>query len=249
MGTVSEVAPHTGQRMSYVEVVIFSRWSGIDTMSGMRTSPLTEILPGVFRVADTVNVYVITDPAGSRTAVAVDFGSGRAFDHLAEMGIDRITDVLMTHHHRDQAQGLAWAAAEGVRIHVPPAERELFEDVDEMWQSRVLHNDYNLRQERFSLLASVPVHDVVPEYRHRTYAGTRVGVLPTPGHTTGSVTYVIERDGRRLAFTGDLIYAPGKVWSLAATQWSYVENEGPAITVLSCLQLADQGFHLLLPSH
>ncbi|GAA0495949.1 hypothetical protein Ade02nite_17880 [Paractinoplanes deccanensis] len=211
--------------------------------------PLAEIAPGVFRVADTCNVYVIRDPGGSRTAVAVDFGSGRAFEHLAAMGVDRITDVLMTHHHRDQAQGLAWAVAEGVRVHVPAAERELFDDVEEMWQGRTLRNDYNLRQDRFSLLEPVPVHDVVPEYRRRTYAGTSVTVLPTPGHTTGSTTYVIERAGRRIAFTGDLIYAPGKVWSLAATQWSYVENEGPAMTVLSCLTLAGHDLDQLLPSH
>jgi glyoxylase-like metal-dependent hydrolase (beta-lactamase superfamily II) len=213
----------------------------------MPTSSLTEIVPGVFRVADTCNVYVIRGPGGD--GLAIDFGDGRALDHLAEMGVARITDVLMTHHHRDQAQGLSRAAGEGIRIHVPPAERELFDDVDEMWQSRVIHNDYNLRQERFSLLTSVPVHDSVPEYRRRAYAGIDVEVLPTPGHTTGSVTYVIERDGRRLAFTGDLIYAPGKVWSLAATQWSYVENEGPAIAVLSCLQLAGRDLDLLLPSH
>jgi glyoxylase-like metal-dependent hydrolase (beta-lactamase superfamily II) len=232
-----------------VEVVIFSQKHGIDTISGMQASRLTEIMPGVYRVADSCHVYIIRDPAGSRTAVAIDFGTGLAFEYLSEMGVDRITDVLLTHHHRDQGQGLAWAAAEGARIHVPAAERELFDDVEEMWQSRVLHNDYNLRQDRFSLLESVPVHDVVPEYRHRTYAGTDVEVLPTPGHTTGSVTYVIEREGRRLAFTGDLIYAPGKVWSLAATQWSYTDNEGPAMTVLSCLQLGERGLDLLLPSH
>jgi glyoxylase-like metal-dependent hydrolase (beta-lactamase superfamily II) len=219
-------------------------------------SPVSEIAPGVFRVADTCNVYVVRaepgtdgDAGAGRTAFAVDFGSGLAFEYLSEMGVDRITDVLMTHHHRDQGQGLQRAAAHGVRIHVPPVERELFADVEEMWQRRALYNDYNLRQDKFSLLESVPVHDVVPEYRRRAYAGTTVEVVPTPGHTTGSVSYLVERDGRRLAFTGDLIYAPGKVWSLAATQWSYVENEGPAMTVLSCFGLMERDLDVLLPSH
>jgi glyoxylase-like metal-dependent hydrolase (beta-lactamase superfamily II) len=222
----------------------------------MNDSPVREIMPGVFRITDTCHVYVVCAPAGSawqtaagRTAFAIDFGSGRVLDYLPELGVDRITDVLMTHHHRDQGQGLPRAVAEGIRIHVPPIEQELFADVEEMWQSRALYNDYNLRQERFSLLESVPVHDVVPEYRRRTYAGTAVEVVPTPGHTTGSVSYLIERDGRRLAFTGDLIYAPGKVWSLAATQWSYTENEGPAMTCLSCYQLAERDLDILLPSH
>ncbi|GAA0899415.1 hypothetical protein GCM10009557_75280 [Virgisporangium ochraceum] len=214
----------------------------------MSGSPVSEILPGIFRIADTCNVYVIRE-AGGTDAFAVDFGSGIALDHLAEMGVERITDVLMTHHHRDQGQGLPRAVAEGIRIHVPAAERDLFDDVESMWQSRPVWNDYNLRQDRFSLLASVPVHDVVPEYRGREYAGTTVEVVPTPGHTTGSTTYVVKRAGQRVAFTGDLIYAPGKVWSIAATQWSFVDNEGPAMTVLSCHQLLDLAPSLLLPSH
>ena len=216
----------------------------------MIESPVTEIAPGIFRIVDTCNVYVVRDPDPStRTAFAVDFGDGRALDHLAEMGIDRITDVLMTHHHRDQGQGLPRAVDAGIRVHVPPAERDLFGDVEQMWQSRNLYNDYNLRQDKFSLLDSVPVHDVVPEYRRRTYAGTEVEVVPTPGHTTGSVSYLVARDGRHLAFTGDLVYAPGKVWSLAATQWTYVDNEGPAMTVLSCYQLMERDLDVLLPSH
>src|SRR5688500_13752820 len=110
----------------------------------MIDSPLSEIMPGIFRFADTCNVYVIRATDGD-TAVAIDFGSGAVLEHLAEMGVSRITDVLMTHHHRDQGQGLSWAVAEGVRVHVPQAERDLFDDVESMWQSRPIWNDYNLR--------------------------------------------------------------------------------------------------------
>ncbi|MFD5214035.1 MBL fold metallo-hydrolase [Microbacterium sp. NPDC058345] len=213
---------------------------------------IAEIARGVWRIADTCHVYLLVDPGapeGERDAVAVDFGSGLALQHLAELGIRRITDVVMTHHHRDQAQGLPLAAAHGARIHVPPVERELFDRVEEMWTARQLDNDYNLRQDRFSLLDSVPVHATVPEYRVLTVAGVQLRVLPTPGHTIGSVSYLLERDGETLAFSGDLIYAPGKVWSLAATQWSYTQTEGPAMTVLSARMLAREGVDRLAPSH
>ena len=212
----------------------------------------SQIAPGVWVIPDTCNVYVIVDPEApehERDAVAIDFGSGRALDHLAELDIRRITDVLMTHHHRDQAQGLPRAVAHGARIHVPPVERDLFDRVEEMWDSRALDIDTNLRQDRFSLLDSVPVHATVPEYRDLHLGAATLHALPTPGHTVGSVTYVLDRDDRRIAFTGDLIYAPGKVWSLAATQWSYTQNEGPAMTVLSCLLLMQESLSLLAPSH
>lgn len=212
----------------------------------------TEVARGVWRIADTCHVYLLVDPdapEADRDAVAIDFGSGLALEHLDELGIRRITDVLMTHHHRDQGQGLPLAVGHGARIHVPPVERELFDRVETMWEGRQLDNDYNVRQDRFSLLGSVPVHAVVPEYRDLTVAGISVHVIPTPGHTIGSVSYLLERDGHVIAFTGDLIYAPGKVWSLAATQWSYTQNEGPGMTVLSARMLAREGVTRLAPSH
>lgn len=206
------------------------------------------VAPGVFLVLDTCNVYVIRAEHG-RTGVAVDFGSGAVLDHLAEMGMDRLTHVVMTHHHRDQGQGLQRAVTAGVEVHVPPVERELFDQVDRMWDSRPLARDYNLRQDRFSLLEPVPVDGVVPEYRTGRFGAVALEVHPTPGHTTGSVSYVLSRGGRRIAFTGDLIYAPGKVWSLAASQWSYSGDEGAAMATLSCYLLLAQGLTLLLPSH
>lgn len=214
-------------------------------------SAFTEVAPGVFRFADTCNVYVVTGPSG---AVAIDFGSGDVLDHLHELGVEALDAILMTHHHRDQGQGLPRAVAAGIPIHVPPVEQDLFARVDEMWSGRVLYNDYNLRQDRFSLLDPVPVAGTVPEYRTAEYGGIAVRTLPTPGHTMGSVTYLIDRPradagSERVAFTGDLIYAPGKVWSLAATQWSYTENEGPAMNVLSCYLLQAEAPTVLLPSH
>ncbi|NDL60506.1 MBL fold metallo-hydrolase [Phytoactinopolyspora mesophila] len=216
------------------------------------SAAVEEVAPGIFRIRDTCNVYVIrneSEGVSPATGVAVDFGDGTVLDHLDEMGIERLTHILMTHHHRDQGQGLPRAVEAGIEIHVPPVEQDLFAAVDRMWAGRPIANDYNLRQDKFSLLDPVPIAGTVPEYRMATYGGIDVRVLPTPGHTTGSVTYVVAHRGREIAFTGDLIYAPGKVWSLAATQWSYTENEGPAMAVLSCLQLIDEPLDLLLPSH
>jgi glyoxylase-like metal-dependent hydrolase (beta-lactamase superfamily II) len=71
----------------------------------------------VFRFDDTCNVYAIRS---GREAVLIDFGSGDVLDRVDAIGVDRVTDVLLTHHHRDQAQGLARATAAGIRVWVPP---------------------------------------------------------------------------------------------------------------------------------
>lgn len=197
-------------------------------------------------VRDTCNVYVLRS---GREAVLVDFGSGAVLDHLAELGVDRVTDVLVTHHHRDQVQGLARAVEAGISIWVPPVEVDLIADVDEHWRARRVENDYDLREDRFSLLGQVPISATVAEYRTARYGGFEVYTLPTPGHTVGSVTYLVEADGRRLAFSGDLVYGHGKVWSLAAAQWSYSGPEGLVASIVSCSELGRREPDLLLPSH
>lgn len=212
------------------------------------TMPLL-VADGVWQIADTCHVYLIASEREPGSAICIDFGDGAVLDHLESLGIERITDVLMTHHHRDQGQGLPRAVDHGARIHVPPVEIELFADVDQMWQMRQLDNDYNLREDRFSLLESVPVHGVVPEYRTAEFGGVAIRTIPTPGHTPGSVSYLLDRAGERVAFTGDLIYAPGKVWSLAAAQWNYTGHEGAGSIVLSAMLLDREQCSVLLPSH
>lgn len=202
--------------------------------------------PRVHLHEDTSNVYLLVD---GREAVAIDFGAGTVLDHLADYGIERITDVLMTHHHRDQGQGLARAVAAGVRIWVPPSERDLFAQVSLHWQTRTIDNNYDLRQDRFSLLEDVAVHGTVPEYRTTRFGGFDVTTVPTPGHTLGSVSYLVEADGRRMAFTGDLVHGAGTVWSLATMQWTYTGLEGAAASVISLDLLAEQQPDLVLPSH
>jgi glyoxylase-like metal-dependent hydrolase (beta-lactamase superfamily II) len=202
--------------------------------------------PSLWRIGDTCNVYLLVS---GDEAVAIDFGSGMALEHLGRTGARRITDVLMTHHHRDQGQGLRRAIDHGARIWVPPVEADLFADVAAHWQGRTLLNDYNNRQDRFSLLDDVPVAGPLPEYRTRRFGSWPITTVPTPGHTVGSVSFAAAIDGRRVGFTGDLIAAPGKVWSMAATQWSYNGQEGVAASILSARDLRRRRLDLLLPSH
>ncbi|MFL6013161.1 MAG: MBL fold metallo-hydrolase [Gaiellaceae bacterium] len=206
----------------------------------------TAVSSSVSLFRDTCNVYAVRSGA---EAVLVDFGDGDVLDHLGALGVDRVTDVLLTHHHRDSLGGLRRAVDAGIRVWAPPYDAELIADATGHWLRRPLDVDYDLREDRFSLLESVPIAGTVAEYRTSLVGGIDVFTLPTPGHTPGSVTYVIERDGRKLAFTGDLVYGDGMVWSLAATQWSYSGVEGQESTIVSCARLAALEPDVLLPAH
>src|SRR4051812_33052223 len=151
-------------------------------------------------VQDTCNVWVLKT---GRDAVCVDFGAGTVLDRLDELGVDRITDVLVTHYHRDGVQGLPRAAAAGARVWGPPVERDLFTDAGVHWRRQKLAASYEVRQESFAPVADLEIAGTVDEYRSRRYGGVDVYTLPTPGHTMGSVTYFVELDGKLDAFTGD----------------------------------------------
>ena len=207
---------------------------------------LRALSPNLYVFADTCRVYAVRS---GDAAVLVDFGSGDVLDALGEAGIQRVTDVLVTHHHRDQVQGLARAAAAGARIWVPYAEQDLFDTVDRHWAARELYLNYNMRQNRFALLEPVQPDSLLEDYADYDFGGRRWQVRPTPGHTPGSLSLVVEIDGRLTAFCGDLLAAPGKLWSLAATQWSYNGGEGLPATLCSLLDLRERGCQALLPSH
>jgi len=200
----------------------------------------------LWRIEDSCNVYLIT---GERGTVCIDFGTGLALAHPGLEGDRRALVVLVTHHHRDQVQGLPEAIALGARTWVPHTEQDLFRAIDEHWQARPLFNDYNMRQDRFSLLDRIPIEGTLRDYASYRFYNHTFAVLPTPGHTVGSLSLLATLDGRRIAFTGDLIAAPGKIWSLAATQWTYNQGEGLAATILSLLALKARRPELLLPSH
>ncbi len=205
---------------------------------------MLQISANLFLYRDTCNVYVVRS---GREAVLIDFGDGKVKDELAEIGVEHITAILMTHHHRDQAQGLPKAT--GSPLYVPHSEQELFHSADAFWQARAIYNNYDMRQDRFSLLQSVPITGTLLDYETYTFGAHTFTIVPTPGHTLGSITLIAEIDGQRVAFTGDLINAPGKVWSLAATQWTYNGAEGVAASIPSLIDLKNRQPQLLLPSH
>ncbi|MHB8624721.1 MAG: MBL fold metallo-hydrolase [Aggregatilineales bacterium] len=207
---------------------------------------LQSISPDLFLFQDTCNVYVIRDGSD---AVLIDFGNGDVMPELGSLGITHVTDVLMTHHHRDQGQGLHRAVEIGASIWVPHTEQDLFANVEAYWQARPVYNNYDVRQDRFSLLSSVPIAGTLHDYETRRFGTHTFHIIPTPGHTIGSISVMVESDGQYVVFTGDLIAAPGKVWSLAATQWTYNGGEGISSSILSLLELQERLPACLLPSH
>jgi glyoxylase-like metal-dependent hydrolase (beta-lactamase superfamily II) len=218
-----------------------SRASGFAPTNAPRK--LTENL---YLFEDTCNVYIVRDGA---SCVLIDFGSGKVLDHLRDLGVNKVDWVMHTHHHRDQCQGDSLAVERNIPIAVPAHERHLFEDAENFWRNRRVYHLYYVRNDFNTITENVRVERSLFDYSTFRWGKTDFFVLPTPGHTLGSITLVASIDGKRVAFSGDLMYAPGKIVNLYDTQVNYGGTEGIDLGSYALMQLEEQKPELLCPSH
>ena len=173
---------------------------------------------------------------------------------------NRVIDwALFTHHHRDQCSSVSRLVRKGTKVAVPVRERMFFDEADRFWDSadNILDHRYDFRPHLFTLRDSVPVARALQGGDVHEWEGLKFRVLDTPGHTDGSVTYLVELDGRRVAFTGDLIAAPGQMWEIYSLQkrfpgmrGDYWGFGGAIEEVKSSLdRVLEQKPDLLIPSH
>jgi len=129
------------------------------------------------------------------------------------------TLLLATHHHPDQVAAVADLRGPGTRLLVPAGEKALFEGVAAHWADpRQRWHVYHMRPQPWVLAHPLRVDGVCRDGEAIGWGEATVRVLDTPGHTDGAVTYVVETGGRRVAFTGDCIAGPGRIWDAYSLQ-------------------------------
>jgi glyoxylase-like metal-dependent hydrolase (beta-lactamase superfamily II) len=182
-----------------------------------QTGGVTKLSEHVFVFHGPINVGIVRD--GDR-ALLIDCGDGRVAQALPELGVKSVAQIVCTHHHRDQACGAGGLATSGTKIGVPEAERELFADPASYW-----NNDGNIwrvyasfRPHHLTLTEPLRVDETYADGQEIRFGAATIRVIGTPGHTNGSVSYLVEADGRRVVFCGDCIYDEGRVWDLSSLQ-------------------------------
>ncbi|HND62005.1 MAG TPA: MBL fold metallo-hydrolase [Opitutaceae bacterium] len=188
-------------------------------------NPWQEIEPGVLRRRDSCNLYAVAGRDGAW--LLVNAGSGHLPLVLEGAGPGRLT-VLLTHHFRDHTAGAARLAAEhGALIAAPWHERDHLAGEQRAFRQKPTQLLYDLTWDHFAPIAPLPVGRWMMDYERTTLAGLTVEVVPTPGVTMGAATYVVTLpSGRRLAFIGELMCAPGRLARLSPLQYNYNDLSG-----------------------
>ena len=131
-----------------------------------------------FVIEDNFGVLV-HDKASGATA-SIDAADADAVTAQLQSKGWKLTDIFTTHHHTDHVAGnLALKAATGARITGPAGERDKIPGIDR----------------------------AVGGGDHFDFAGHRVDVIDTPGHTAGHISYYLPADAT--VFVGDTLFSLG----------------------------------------
>jgi glyoxylase-like metal-dependent hydrolase (beta-lactamase superfamily II) len=211
---------------------------------------ITRISEHLYVHHGVINVGILRD--GDR-ALLIDFGEGSVKSSLNGLGIKTVEAVLFTHHHRDQASGLT----DKMRVGVPMQEYKWFAEVESYWNDPSYRwHIYNVHPHNLMLAESIPVTDSYKEGDTIKFGNATISVIDTPGHTDGSISYVVDVDGSRFIFSGDVIYSKGKIWELYSMQkggdfvGDYHGFLGSRKQLKdSLLKILDQSPKTIIPSH
>lgn len=207
------------------------------------------ILPNVYRFKDICNVYLLK--SGS-SGILIDAGSGIATEHLTEIGVEKIDWVLHTHSHRDQCSGdIKFKKQYGSKIAIGKSEAATLQPagMQPPFDVPKVKGETPDWVERTAPFIKPGVDRAFADGEEFTWKEYKIKVVNTPGHTKGSISFIVEVAGKVICFSGDLIIDGGYVHELYSMQWVYLENPGIDSSLVSLEKINALAPNILLPSH
>ena len=179
------------------------------TLSGILLIAIGPLLTAE-EISQNLRVY-----PGSANAVQVGADDISIYRAVDKGDGQKPVTLLLTHARRD-AVG---RPAKGMAIIAPDAEKDQIASPQEFWAAFATKRFHDYDQQSTKVLAEpVAVSQWVRGGEDLVIKGQAFKVIDTPGYTRGAVSYVASIDGRKVAFSGDLIYGNGKIADLYSFQ-------------------------------
>jgi len=226
-----------------VTVVLTGFGSAVGERGEEKRGRMERVLPGLYVLKDVCNVYLLKS---GNEGLVIDGGSGAVAECAREVGVEKIDWVLHTHSHRDQCMGDEILAGKGAKIAIGAVEAE---ELKKAPGGGAPFGGWDEAPERAELFARPGVDRQAADGDVIEWKGYRIKVVDTPGHTKGSVSYVVEVDGRKVVFGGDLILKGGRARDLYSMQWIYLSNPGVGQSLVSLDKIEKEDADMILPSH
>lgn len=206
-----------------------------------------QVEEGVYTLQDSCRVYAVR--GGEDEWLVINAGTDRMAGKFAQLGAVEQATVLLTHHFRDHTAGGAEFRRRGAKLWGPWYDREHLAGAQRAMSTKQILFLYDLAWDHFAPLAPLAVDRWMMDYERIILAGLTIEVVPTPAFTLGAVSYVVTlAGGRRLAFVGELMCAPGKVGRISPLQYNYNDLTGMENVLFSWDRVMAAAPDLVLPS-
>ena len=204
---------------------------------------------GGFDLTDDFDCHVYAIEVSGEIAL-VDIGFGRRLadimSNLRSHGLreEQVRYLMITHPHADHCGGTAELTKllPNLIVVAHPVAADLIRRGDEAGMALdraraagFYPSDYRLKP--------ASVHRDVKNGDSVKLGGKEIKVIETPGHSVGSVSYLIELDGRNCLFSGDVVFHGGRI-SLENTGMSSVQDYARTFDMLSTVSV-----DALFPGH
>ncbi len=170
-----------------------------------------------FGITHHVDCHVYLIDGGSELAL-IDTGSGLAPElliaNIVADGFDpsKITHIIVTHGHGDHVGGAAALTQlyEGAALATSVVIADAVSRADEELLSVVASKVAGILPESFQL-RPVTVHRSLRDGDVIRVGSLSLEVIDTPGHADGHICLLMEHDGKRVLFAGDLVFYGGVI--------------------------------------
>jgi glyoxylase-like metal-dependent hydrolase (beta-lactamase superfamily II) len=181
----------------------------------------------------------------------IDCGAGTVEELIGQ----QVDTILLTHYHRDGFCDI-WKMGD-VSVWASKAEQQWLENAEDFWND--LKNRwhlYNYRPSHLVAVENIKLKHSLRDLETFGWGATTITAIATSGHTDGSMSYLVQVDGIRVVFTGDMIYDAGQIWELLSLQhgdenlWDYhafLGGRGELITSLR--KVLEFSPDALIPTH
>lgn len=202
-----------------------------------------------FDLTDAFDCHVYLLDGGKELAL-VDVGAGMGAEAIIENvrreGFDpgRIRHLILTHAHGDHAGGAARMRRllDDPAVYLSRARADALRSGDEVAVSIDVAKQVGIYPSDY-VLEPCDVDVELAEGDRIEVGSLEVEVLDTPGHADGHVSLLLDHEGRRTLFAGDVIFFGGKIL-LQAIHDCRLDEE-----IRSLRKLRGLGVDALLPGH
>ncbi len=176
-----------------------------------------EVTTSLFVWPGTCNTHVIRD---GEAALIIDPGDGSVLDHLDDIGVKRVEQVLLTAHHRELLQGIGKLDRTFTKVAASRDEQPFLETPNEFrkWNPRLsdkfaVHGSSYVRPPQ----SPVKVDRWLADGDVIEWHGRKITCHLTPGNSPGGISFQLDE----LLFVGGVMHDGAKMTNWFDTEWDY----------------------------